>query len=38
MWLLAYNTDVCQAIPTITTAFNSLEDVGWYGSAYLICM
>ncbi|EPE34572.1 MFS general substrate transporter [Glarea lozoyensis ATCC 20868] len=26
------------AIPTITTAFNSLDDVGWYGSAYLICI
>ena len=24
------------AIPTITTVFNSLEDVGWYGSSYLL--
>src|SRR5277367_735422 len=24
------------AIPTITTAFNSIPDVGWYGSAFLI--
>jgi len=26
------------AIPTITTKFNSLDDVGWYGSAFLICV
>ncbi|KAE9374685.1 MFS general substrate transporter [Stipitochalara longipes BDJ] len=26
------------AVPTITTAFNSLQDVGWYGSAFLICV
>ena len=25
-----------QAIPVITTAFNSLKDVGWYGSSYLL--
>ena len=24
------------AIPSITTAFQSLDDVGWYGSAYLL--
>jgi hypothetical protein len=23
-----------QAIPQMTSDFNSLEDVGWYGSAY----
>jgi hypothetical protein len=27
-----------QAVPTITTAFNSLPDVGWYGSAFLIAV
>ena len=25
-----------QAIPQITNEFNSLADVGWYGSAYLL--
>lgn len=25
-----------QAIPIITDEFNSLDDVGWYGSAYLL--
>ena len=25
-----------QAIPSITSAFNSLNDIGWYGSAYLL--
>ena len=25
------------AIPQITTVFNSLDDVGWYGSSYLLC-
>lgn len=25
-----------QAIPKITTHFNSLEDIGWYGSASLV--
>ncbi|ETI19837.1 hypothetical protein G647_08851 [Cladophialophora carrionii CBS 160.54] len=25
-----------QAIPEITTHFNSLKDIGWYGSAYLV--
>lgn len=24
------------AIPTITTVFDSLGDVGWYGSSYLL--
>ena len=24
------------AIPQITTEFNSLDDIGWYGSAYLL--
>ncbi|KKY16819.1 putative mfs transporter [Phaeomoniella chlamydospora] len=27
---------VSTAIPKITSHFNSLEDIGWYGSAYLI--
>ncbi|OCL11666.1 MFS transporter [Glonium stellatum] len=30
------NTIIATAIPRITTAFNSLGDVGWYGSAYLL--
>ncbi|KAF4624389.1 hypothetical protein G7Y89_g13782 [Cudoniella acicularis] len=30
------NSILATAIPTITTAFNSLDDVGWYGSAFLI--
>ncbi|RMZ75502.1 hypothetical protein DV737_g5259, partial [Chaetothyriales sp. CBS 132003] len=29
-------TIIATAIPTITSQFNSLSDVGWYGSAYLI--
>ncbi|KAF2462745.1 MFS general substrate transporter [Lindgomyces ingoldianus] len=30
------NAILATAIPTITTAFDSLKDVGWYGSAFLI--
>ncbi|KAK5000659.1 hypothetical protein LTR66_000506 [Elasticomyces elasticus] len=30
------NTIVATAIPRITDEFNSLADVGWYGSAYLL--
>ncbi|KAL5500840.1 hypothetical protein ACEPAH_9227 [Sanghuangporus vaninii] len=30
------DTIVATAIPRITTAFNSLNDVGWYGSAFLL--
>lgn len=30
------NTILTVAIPRITTVFNSLNDVGWYGSAYLL--
>lgn len=30
------NTIIATAIPKITTVFNSLEDVGWYGSSYLL--
>lgn len=30
------NTIIATAIPHITTVFNSLDDVGWYGSAYLL--
>ena len=30
------NTIISTAIPTITTVFHSLNDVGWYGSAYLL--
>lgn len=32
------NSILATAIPTITTKFNSLDDVGWYGSAFLICV
>ncbi|KAF2401209.1 MFS general substrate transporter [Trichodelitschia bisporula] len=28
---------IATAIPKITTQFHSLDDVGWYGSAYLLC-
>ncbi|KAJ7043819.1 DHA14-like major facilitator [Mycena alexandri] len=30
------NTILATAIPKITDEFNSLDDVGWYGSAYLL--
>ncbi|KAF2118613.1 putative MFS toxin transporter [Lophiotrema nucula] len=30
------NTILATAIPEITSDFNSLNDIGWYGSAYLI--
>ena len=30
------NTIIATAIPTITDRFDSLGDVGWYGSAYLL--
>ncbi|OCL11141.1 MFS general substrate transporter [Glonium stellatum] len=30
------NTIIATAIPKITTTFESLDDVGWYGSAYLL--
>ncbi|KAE8842363.1 hypothetical protein HRS9139_01660 [Pyrenophora teres f. teres] len=30
------NTIIATAIPKITTYFNSLDDVGWYGSSYLL--
>ncbi|RDL36192.1 putative HC-toxin efflux carrier TOXA [Venustampulla echinocandica] len=30
------NTVIATAIPRITTDFDSLNDVGWYGSAYLL--
>lgn len=30
------NTIIATAIPKITDHFNSLDDVGWYGSAYLL--
>ena len=30
------NAILATAIPTITSRFNSLDDVGWYGSAFLI--
>ena len=48
LWLLTFglflatfvvaldNTIIAVAIPKITTVFNSLDDVGWYGSAYLL--
>jgi hypothetical protein len=29
---------IATAIPVITSEFNSLNDVGWYGSAYFITM
>lgn len=30
------NTIIATAIPKITDQFNSLQDVGWYGSSYLL--
>ncbi|KAG4032347.1 hypothetical protein MFRU_007g02530 [Monilinia fructicola] len=30
------NTIIATAIPKITSVFNSLDDVGWYGSSYLL--
>lgn len=30
------NTIIATAIPKITDQFNSLSDVGWYGSSYLL--
>lgn len=30
------NTIIATAIPKITDQFNSLDDVGWYGSCYLL--
>lgn len=30
------NTIIATAIPRITTVFDSLNDVGWYGSSYLL--
>lgn len=32
------NTLLATAIPRITTIFNSLDDTGWYGSAYLLTL
>ncbi|RFU26308.1 hypothetical protein B7463_g10033, partial [Scytalidium lignicola] len=34
--LMIDSTVLVTAIPTITSAFNSLDDVGWYGSTYLL--
>ncbi|KAK4494425.1 hypothetical protein PRZ48_014723 [Zasmidium cellare] len=37
MFLVALDrTIISTAIPKITNEFNSLDDVGWYGSAYLL--
>ena len=33
---IASNHFIATAIPKITTVFNSLDDVGWYGSSYLL--
>ncbi|KIW86763.1 uncharacterized protein Z519_12549 [Cladophialophora bantiana CBS 173.52] len=36
-FLIALNGSIiATAIPKITTHFNSLKDIGWYGSAYLV--
>ena len=34
--ILSNLTYLNQAIPKITSYFNSLKDIGWYGSAYLL--
>jgi len=31
-------TIIASAIPRISTTFNSIKDIGWYGSAYLLAM
>ena len=31
------NTIIATAIPRITDEFHAINDVGWYGSAYLLC-
>lgn len=39
MFLVALDrTIIGTAIPKITDDFHSIDDVGWYASAYLICM
>ena len=38
-FLVAVDTTIVSvAVPKISTQFHSLDDVGWYGSAYLITM
>lgn len=32
------NTIIATAIPVIATQFNAIDDVGWFGSAYLLTM
>lgn len=34
--LMIDSTILVTAIPSITSTFNSLEDIGWYGSTYLL--
>lgn len=37
--LVAIDTTIIgTAIPVISTAFQALDDVGWYGSAYLLTL
>jgi MFS family permease len=37
MFLVALDrTIIATAIPRITDTFNSIDDIGWYGSAYLL--
>lgn len=37
MFLVALDrTIIATAIPRITDSFNSIDDIGWYGSAYLL--
>jgi hypothetical protein len=31
------NTIIATAIPKFTSRFRSLDDVGWYSSAYFLC-
>ncbi|KAK2026385.1 major facilitator superfamily transporter [Colletotrichum zoysiae] len=35
--MLLDSSIITTAVPEITTAFNSLSDVGWYGAAYSLC-
>jgi MFS family permease len=34
--LACTRTDSLKAIPSITNDFNSYDDIGWYGSGYLV--
>jgi len=38
IFLITLNASIVStAIPRITSQFHSVADIGWYGSAYLLC-